>query len=112
MQDKEKTTGNAAVAGSVNGSEKKLSREQRRQVKRTTEEAMIRFNKFCTVFADWMYDTPDLTGKLVDDKIKELDAKWQVYCKSVNMNLSGVGALKDYCSNLYAAYKEELNKQG
>lgn len=104
---------NAKSVGEVNGSPpKQQTHEQRRAVERLTQEALVRFNKFCMAFSDWMYDTPDLTGKQVDDKIKELDAKWQVYCKSVGMNPSGKSALKDFCTKLYEAYKEELNKQG
>ena len=93
----------------LNGS-KHVSRQQQRANEKATKEAMERFNKFCTVFADWMYDTPDLHGKQVDDKIAELNAKWQVYCRSVDMNGAGKTALKDYCMKLYEAYKEELNK--
>lgn len=93
----------------LNGSAPKpLTREQRRQVERTTKEAMVRFNKFANDFSDWMYDTPDLTDEMVAERVKQIDAKWQVYCRYMNLDLKSKDAIKDFCKELYNHYKVEL----
>jgi 4-alpha-glucanotransferase len=96
---------------SVNGTAKKpLTREQKRQIERISQEAMQRFKKFCDSFSEWLYDTVELTDELVALRIQESNAKWQVYCRSMNLTLESRTTVKEFCEELYKAYKSELTR--
>lgn len=93
----------------VNGSAPKhLTREQKREIDRATQKAMQQFQALCVRFSEFIYNTDNITDEMVNARRNELNAKWSLYVKENRLNDSSKTAFRDYCVELYKAYKTEL----
>jgi uncharacterized protein YnzC (UPF0291/DUF896 family) len=86
--------------------ERPLTREERRYQERINREVQEVFDQLTRNFFTFFMSS-DPEGIEVQDKIKQLDAQWRVYCKRKKLLAKGYPMLKQYCEKLIEEYKTE-----
>jgi hypothetical protein len=87
--------------------ERPLTREERRHQQRVNQEVQSVFDELTRKFFTFFMGCDDPESPIVQDRIKQLDAQWRVYCKRKRLLPKGFPMLKQYCDTLVEEYKTE-----
>jgi hypothetical protein len=88
----------------------KESREQRRLRERTNLEAQSILRSLQEQFLNFFMSAEETEGESVNNKIREIDAKWRLYCKRKNLIPAAYTVMDKYMEDSIKEYYE--NKEG
>jgi hypothetical protein len=88
----------------------KESREQRRLRERTNLEAQSILRSLQEQFLNFFMSAEETEGESVNNKIREIDAKWRLYCKRKNLIPAAYPVMDKYMEQSIKEYYE--NKDG
>lgn len=87
---------------------KKLNRQQQRQVERINEEVAQVFNRLTSQFLDDFVEAENPESEQVRAKITDLSSKWKAYCRNKGVIKEMFDAVEKHCNKLvqdYGTYK-------
>lgn|SRR5690554_3924122 len=87
--------------------EKPLSREQRRRQDRLNQEIFAVFEQLTAKFVSFFLDCENPDGEQVEERMKQMDAQWRVYCKRKNVLPKGYTLFREWCEQYLKDYKAE-----
>jgi hypothetical protein len=90
---------------------KPLTREQRRWRDRTNAEAQSVIKTLQDQFLNFFMECQDTEGEAVNNKIREIDAKWRLYCKRKNLIAKAYPVLSLYMENSMKEYYENKEQK-
>lgn len=88
---------------------KPLTRLQRRYKERVEKEAMAQLNSLVSKFYEFFMEN-DPESQLIQDKKKELSAKWRMYVSHKGLSLKALGLCDSNCQSIIDKYKEQLKE--
>jgi len=87
--------------------EKRLTREQRRRQERLNQEISSVFEQLTGKFVSFFLDCENPDGEQVEERMKQMDAQWRVYCKRKNVLPKGYTLFREWCEQYLKDYKAE-----
>jgi hypothetical protein len=91
--------------------EKPLTREQRRRHDRTNAEAISTIETLQAQFLNFFMASEETEGDAVSDKIREIDAKWRLYCKRKNLVPAAYPVMDKYMEDSIKEYYSNKEHQ-
>ena len=83
------------------------SRAQKRWIERTNQEAQATINSLMTQFLAYFMESPDPEGEAVQNKRKDISAKWRLYCKHKQLGPQVFTMADKYMDQVLADYLKE-----
>jgi hypothetical protein len=88
-----------------------LTREQRRYRERTNLEAQSVIKTLQDQFLNFFIECQDTEGEAVNNKIREIDAKWRLYCKRKNLIPAAYTVMDKYMEQSIKEYYENKEQK-
>ena len=83
------------------------SRAQKRWIERTNQEAQATINSLMTQFLAYFMESQDPEGEAVQNKRKDISAKWRLYCKHKQLGPQVFPMADKYMDQVLADYLKE-----
>lgn len=93
-----------------NNIQQKLNRSQQRAKDRFEQEAKDTFNKIAEKFLKEFTEADLPLSVKMDDRRKQLDAQWRIYCKRMNLVPAAYTMFTDYSLKIIQEFKEKTAK--
>jgi hypothetical protein len=90
---------------------KPLTREQRRLRERVNMEAQSIIQTLQEQFLNFFMECQDTEGEAVNNKIREIDAKWRLYCKRRNLIPAAYTVMDKYMEQSIKEYYENKEQK-
>jgi hypothetical protein len=90
---------------------KPLTREQRRMRERVNMEAQTIIQTLQEQFLNFFMECQDTEGETVNNKIREIDAKWRLYCKRKNLIPAAYTVMDKYMEDSIKEYYENKEQK-
>jgi isochorismate hydrolase len=90
---------------------KPLTHEQRRMRERINLEAQNVIHTLQEQFLNFFIECQDTEGEAVNNKIREIDAKWRLYCKRKNLIPAAYTVMDKYMEQSIKEYYENKEQK-
>jgi hypothetical protein len=82
-----------------------LTRQQRRLKERIEKEAEEVHSKMCANFLDFVIKSPDLTEEVINEKKKQFNAQWKMFCGSRKLTKESFEAIEKAMNMILEKYQ-------
>lgn len=96
--------------GQLESKPKRFTRQQERAIERLRKEADQLHQQLAHKFISFFLNADEPEGDWVQDKIKELSAKWKQYCHRNKIKPEFHNSIKDFCLKYIGEFKAEKDK--
>lgn len=92
-------------------SERKLSREERRLIEKISRDAETTYNRMCQKFFEFFVNHDNPEGPEVEEKRKQMNAQWKMYCHRMKLIPAAIVMFEDYCKGVIKDYQDSKENQ-
>lgn len=88
----------------------KLSRREQRYRERVNQEVQSVISQLSDQFLNFLLSSENPEGQEVVEKMKDINAKWRVYCKRKNLIVKAYPVMELQMAQMAKEYLEEKNR--